>query len=67
MKEGDYVHLYLKSGISSKEYYVVPNVFEFFRIYIFLQPIIGEKVFFWEGIRKRLFGESLSVFSKVRI
>lgn len=46
MKEGDYVHLYLKSGISSKEYYVVPNVFEFFRIYIFFQPIIGEKVFF---------------------
>lgn len=67
MKEGDYVQLYLKSGISSMEYYVVPNVFEFFRMYIFFATYYRRKSIFWEGIRKRLFGESLSVFSKVRI
>lgn len=52
MKEGDYVHLYLKSGISSKEYYVVPNVFEFFRIYFFCS-LLSEKKFFLGGHKKK--------------
>lgn len=53
MKEGDYVHLYLKSGISSKEYYVVPNVFEFFRIYIFFAAYYRRKSIFLGGYKKK--------------